>query len=270
VVLQRKLEDHISLTGMINSDTIGVIMELLQLIKDAKHIVVFTGAGLSTESGIPDFRSSSGLYLSGKYEGYTPEHILSQRFFRQNKPIFFSFYTERIMSMRDKEPNRAHYSIAKLQSKGKINSVINQNIDNLLQKAGVLNVFDLHGNITTFRCTSACGKNYDGTDYMKLMENSEIPKCDCGGIVRPNTVLFDECLNDEVYDAAYREAKRCDLMISIGSSLVVRPACELINEIEDNAKLVIINKASTPYDKKADLIINRPCGEVLEEVANQL
>lgn len=245
-------------------------MDLLQLIKDAKHIVVFTGAGLSTESGIPDFRSSSGLYLSGKYEGYTPERILSQRFFRENKPIFFSFYKERIMAMRDKQPNRAHYALQKLQSVGKLQSVINQNIDNLLQKAGVTNVFDLHGNINTFRCISACGKDYNADEFMALLENSEVPKCDCGGIVRPNTVLFDEWLDENIYDAAYFEAKKCDLMISIGSSLVVRPACSLLSEIGDTAKLVIINNTTTPYDKKADLIINRPCGEVLEEVANQL
>ncbi len=245
-------------------------MELLQLIKDAKHVVAFTGAGLSTESGIPDFRSSSGLYLNGKYEGYTPEIILSQEFFRKNKPIFFSFYKERIMSMRDKQPNIAHHSLKKLQDVGKLNSVINQNIDNLLQKAGVTNVFDLHGNISTFRCLSACGKDYDDVGFMALMENSEIPKCECGGIVRPNTVLFDEWLNDDTYDASYWEAKKCDLMIAIGSSLVVRPACSLLDEIQDTAKLVIINTKETPYDKKATLIINKPCGEVLKKVINQL
>jgi len=246
-------------------------MELLELIKEAKHVVAFTGAGLSTESDIPDFRSSSGLYLTGKYEGHTPETILSQRFFRVNKPVFFSFYKERIMDMIDKKPNRAHFAMQKMQSVGKLNSVINQNIDNLLQKAGVNNVFDLHGNITTFRCVSACGKSYNDVDFMKLLENAEVPKCECGGIVRPNTVLFDEWLDDKIYDAAYWEAKKCDLMIAIGSSLVVRPACSLLSEIHyTDCKLVIINNTKTPYDHKADLIINRSCGEVLEEVANQL
>lgn len=245
-------------------------MELLELIKEAKHVVAFTGAGLSTESDIPDFRSSSGLYLTGKYAGHTPETILSQRFFRINKPVFFSFYKERIMAMTDKKPNRAHFAMQKMQSVGKLNSVINQNIDNLLQKAGVNNIFDLHGNITTFRCVSACGKSYNDVDFMKLLENAEVPKCECGGIVRPNTVLFDEWLNDDIYDAAYYEAKNCDLMIAIGSSLVVRPACSLLSEIKDSAKLVIINNTKTDYDHKADLIINRSCGEVLEEVANQL
>lgn len=247
-------------------------MELLELIKNANHVVAFTGAGLSTESGIPDFRSSSGLYLKGQYEGYTPERILSSRFFREkiNQPTFFSFYKERIMAMRDKQPNRAHFAMKKMQSVGKLNSVINQNIDNLLQKAGVTNVFDLHGNISTFRCLSACGKKHDDVSFMALMENSSVPRCECGGIVRPNTVLFDEWLDDDIYDASYYEAKKCDLMISIGSSLVVRPACGLLSEIDKEAKLVIINNTETPYDKKATLIVRRPCGEVLEEIANQL
>ena len=245
-------------------------MKLLELIKEAKHVVAFTGAGLSTESGIPDFRSSSGLYLSGKYQGYTPEVILSNRFFRVNKPIFFSFYKERIMAMVDKLPNRAHYALKKMQDVGKLNSVINQNIDNLLQKAGVQNVFDLHGNITTFRCLSACGHVCDTAEFMAKLETSEIPRCECGGIIRPNTVLFDEWLNDDDFDKAYFEAKNCDLMISIGSSLVVRPACTLIEEIGPNAKLVIINASPTVFDRKAALLISRPCGEALEEVANQL
>lgn len=245
-------------------------MGLLELIKEAKNVVAFTGAGLSTESGIPDFRSSSGLYLSGKYEGYTPEQILSNRFFRQNKPVFFSFYKERIMSMVDKQPNRAHCALKKMQDVGKLQSVINQNIDNLLQKAGVTNVFDLHGNISQFRCISACGKSYSDVEFMKMLEEKEIPRCECGGIVRPNTVLFDEWLDDDTYDAAYWATKECDLMIAIGSSLIVRPACMLPGEINDTCKLVIINKGETPYDKRADLVINKPCGEVLEEVTNQL
>jgi NAD-dependent deacetylase len=247
-------------------------MELLELIKEAKYVVGFTGAGLSTESGIPDFRSKSGLYLSGKYEGYTPEQILSNHFARnpKNQPIFFSFYKERIMSMSDKQPNRAHYALKKLQDIGKLKEVINQNIDNLLQKAEVKDVFDLHGNITSFRCTSACGKTHTADDFMKLLETAEIPRCECGGIVRPNTVLFDEWLDDNTFDAAYWTAKECDLMIAIGSSLIVRPACTLISEINDACKLVIINKDKTPYDHRACLVIHEPCGEVLERVANQL
>jgi len=245
-------------------------MGLKELVNDAKYVVVFTGAGLSTESGIPDFRSSSGLYLSGKYEGYTPEHILSNRFFRSNKEIFFSFYKERIMKMSDKKPNRAHFALKKLQDVGKLQSVINQNIDNLIQSAGVTNVFDLHGNITSFRCVSACGKSYNGEEFMKMMDEKPVPRCECGGVVRPNTVLFDEWLNDDIFDAAYHEAKKADLMIAIGSSLVVRPACSLLSEIGPDCKLVILNKDETPYDKKATLILREPCGEVLENLAKEL
>jgi NAD-dependent deacetylase len=243
-------------------------MGLSELIKEANYVVAFTGAGLSTESGIPDFRSSSGLYLSGKYEGHTPEQILSNRFFRKNKEIFFSFYKERIMSMNGKQPNRAHFALKKLQDLGKLKSTINQNIDNLLQSSGVTNVLDLHGNITTFRCMSACGKSYNDVEFMKMLEETPVPRCECGGIVRPNTVLFDEWLNDDIFDAAYHEAKKADLMIAIGSSLVVRPACTLLDEITENCKLVILNKGETPYDKKATLVINEPCGEVLEREVN--
>lgn len=245
-------------------------MGLTELVTEAKYVIVFTGAGLSTESGIPDFRSSSGLYLSGKYEGHTPEQILSNRFFRSNKEIFFSFYKERIMAMADKQPNRAHFALKKMQDCGKLKSVINQNIDNLIQKAGTTNVLDLHGNITTFRCLSACGKDCSQFEFMELMKTQSVPRCECGGVIRPNTVLFDEWLNDDIYDAAYHEAKNADLMIAIGSSLVVRPACTLLSEITSGCKLVILNRDETPYDKKATLIIREPCGEVLENLTKNL
>ncbi len=245
-------------------------MELFELVKEANYVVVFTGAGLSTESGIPDFRSSSGLYLSGQFEGYTPEQILSARFFRTNKPIFFAFYKQRIMSMADKQPNRAHLALQQLEVRGKLKAVINQNIDNLLQRAGVKNVFDLHGNISQFRCISACGTPHTQEEFIRLLETEQVPRCECGGVIRPNTVLFDEWLDDEIYDAAMKEAKKCDLMISVGSSLVVRPACEFPVCIGDTAKLVIINNTPTPHDHRADLVINKSCGEVLEELLTKL
>lgn len=245
--------------------------KLLQLVKEAKFIVAFTGAGLSTESGIPDFRSSSGLYLKGEFEGYTPEMILSNRFFRHNKKVFFAFYKQRIMSMVDKQPNRGHYALKTMEEKGKLKGVINQNIDNLLQRAGVQAVLDLHGNISQFKCLSACGKQHTAADFMALMEAGEIPRCECGGVVRPNTVLFDEWLDDQTYDASYYMAKGCDLMIVLGSSCVVRPAATLVGEIGDTAKLAIVNQMKTPFDNRADLIINdKSCGEVLEYVANNL
>lgn len=245
-------------------------MELHELVKEANYIVAFTGAGLSTESGIPDFRSAGGLYSSGEFEGYAPEVILSARFFRANKPIFFSFYKQRIMNMVDKQPNRAHNVLQQLEVRGKLKSVINQNIDNLLQRAGVKNVFDLHGNISEFRCISACGTPHTQEEFIRLLNESPIPRCECGGVIRPNTVLFDEWLDDTLYDAAMKEAKKCDLMICIGSSLVVKPVCEFPSQIGDTAKLVIINNTPTPYDHRADLVINKPCGEVLEELLRKL
>ena len=182
-------------------------MELFELVKEAKYVVAFTGAGLSTESGIPDFRSTSGLYLSGPFQGYTPEQILSVQFFRLNKPIFFAFYKQRIMSMIDKQPNRAHNALQQLEVRGILKSVVNQNIDNLLQRAGVKNVFDLHGNISEFRCVSACGTPYNQEEFMRLLNESPVPRCECGGVIRPNTVLFGEWLDDVIYDAAMREVK---------------------------------------------------------------
>lgn len=245
-------------------------MELIEMIKEAKNIVAFTGAGLSTESGIPDFRSRNGIYLEGEFEGYTPERILSNRFFREptNKSIFFSYYRQRIMSMIDKQPNRAHFALKKLEDLGKLTCVMNQNIDNLLQKAGVKNVYDLHGNITKFKCMSCC-KYFTADEFMAIQNN--VPRCDCGGVIKPMTVLFDEWLDDDTFDACYWAAKKCDLMIVLGSSCIVRPACTLIGEIPENAYLAIINQSSTPYDKKADIVINdKLCGEVLENVVNQL
>ena len=245
-------------------------MELIDLIKEAKNIVAFTGAGLSTESGIPDFRSSSGLYLSGEFEGYTPEQILSNRFFREpkNKSTFFKFYKKRIMSMVDKLPNRAHYALKKMEDVGKLTCVINQNIDNLLQKAGLKYILDLHGNISHFRCIS-CNQQYNHDQFMAI--EGDVPRCFCGGVIRPNTVLFDEWLNDDSFDNAYWAAKKCDLFLVIGSSCIVRPSCTLIGEISDTAHLIIINNMKTPYDKRADIVINdKSCGEVLESVVNQL
>lgn len=241
-------------------------MQLKELLESSERIVAFTGAGLSTESGIPDFRSSSGLYLTGQYEGKRPEDILNRKFLKKDPLTFTSFYQSRILSMRDKKPNRAHFALKSLQDIGKLDCVVNQNIDNLLQTAGVQNVFDLHGNVTSFTCVS-CGRPYAQEQYINF---TGIPRCNCGGIVRPDTILFDEALNDGVYDAAYFKIKAADLVIVIGSSLVVQPACSLLDEIGTDCKFVILNKQDTPYDKRADLILREPCGEVLENVVKNL
>lgn len=241
-------------------------MKLTELIKDANHVVAFVDAGLSTESGIPDFRSTGGLYLSGDYESHTPESIISRRFFRTNPALFTAFYQTRILSMRDKKPNRGHFAMKALQDMGKLNSVVSQNIDNLLQTAGVTKVLDLHGNITSYRCVS-CQREYTQNQYAEF---TGIPRCGCGGIVRPNTVLFDEWLDDTTFDLAYKEISTADLVIVIGSSLIVQPACTLLDEIKKDAQFVIINRDVTPYDGRANLILREPCGEVLESVVKEL
>lgn len=240
-------------------------MNFVELVKNARYVVVFTGAGISTESGIPDFRSANGMYTSGKYKGHRPEEILSQRFFRKDKELFFAFYNERLHNLLTKKPNRSHYAIVRLEELGKVKAVVTQNIDNLHQLAGSKVVYDLHGNGSKARCIS-CQEQYNYDQFSVLLESSPIPRCNCGGIVRPSTVLFDEALDDDVFDAAYWEIKKADLLISIGSSLVVQPAAGLIKEKLPECKLVILNHTPTLYDKLADLVIQENCGEVLENL----
>lgn len=246
-------------------------MELVKLLAESKNVIAFTGAGISTESGIPDFRSSSGLYSSGPFSGFRPEDILTRRMMRTKPNLVLSFYKERLMRMVDKEPNRAHYALKKLEDMGKLDWIITQNIDNLHKKAGSKNVLELHGNGTRFLCSISCGEKYTYEEFVERIEKDEKPMCNCGmAPIRPDVVLFDEWLNDQVFDAAYWASKKCDLMIAIGSSLIVRPACSLIGEIGDTCKLVIINKDETPYDKRANLIIRENCGDVLERLVMEL
>ena len=171
--------------------------------------------------------------------------------------------------MADKKPNRSHYALAKLEEIGLLKCVITQNIDNLHQSAGNKLVLDLHGNGSVCRCIS-CSKKYPISYMHQLLETASIPRCECGGKVRPNTVLFDEWLNDDVYDAAYKVIKMADLILCIGSSLVVQPAAGLLNEKSNDCKLVIINNTETPYDKKATLTIKENCGIVLEDIINSI
>lgn len=244
-------------------------MNLLDLIKESNYILAFTGAGISTESGIPDFRSVSGIYLTGEFEGMKPEMILTRRTFRTKPDLLLKYYRERLMKMVDKEPNRSHLVLKQLEDMGKLKWVITQNIDNLHRKAGNKNVLELHGNGTHFKCSISCGETYTYEQFCEMLEKETKPMCRCGmAPIRPDVVLFDEALNDEVFDKAYDECGKCDLMIAIGSSLVVAPACTLVGEINPKAKCVIINKDKTPYDSKADLVIRENCGEVLERTMN--
>lgn len=244
---------------------------LTQLIKNSKRILAFTGAGISTESGIPDFRSSSGLYTTGQFEGMRPETILTHRMMRTNPTLVLNFYKDRMMKIVEKEPNRAHLALKKLEDIGKLDYVITQNIDNLHRKAGHRNVLELHGNGTHWICGIHCGQEYTYEEASKMVSETEKPMCRCQmSVIRPDVVMFDESLSDRIFDEAYFATKTCDLMIAIGSSLLVQPACGLVDEIPAEAKLVIINNDKTPYDGKADLILRESCGKVLEDAVNEL
>ena len=248
-----------------------VMNQLAELIKNSKRIIAFTGAGISTESGIPDFRSSSGLYTTGKYEGLSPEAILTRAKMRTNPELVLSFYKDRMLRIVEKEPNMAHYALKELSDKGKLEYIITQNIDNLHNKAGSKNVLELHGNGTKWICSIHCGNTYTYEEACKMLDENPKPMCHCGfAPIRPDVVMFDEWLDDKTYMKAYYASKHCDLMIVVGSSLVVQPACRLVEEIPVEAKLVIINKDTTPYDGKADLVIRESCGQVLTDVLNAL
>lgn len=246
-------------------------MNLIDLVKSAKNIVAFTGAGISTESGIPDFRSTSGLYATGEFAGYKPEQILTRKMLRTKPNLVLKFYKERLMKMVDKEPNRAHLALKQMEDVGKLSCVITQNIDNLHKKCGTKSVWELHGNGTRFKCNIECGEQYTYEDFLKMLEESEKPMCRCGmSFIRPDVVLFDEALDDDQYNSTYYAAKKCDLMISIGSSLLVMPACGLVDEIPIESKLVIINNDKTPFDGKADLVIRENCVDILDNLVGTL
>ena len=231
--------------------------QLKQWIKEADSIVFFGGAGVSTESGIPDFRSVDGLY-NQKYD-YPPETIISHSFYVKNPEEFYRFYKDRMLFPAAK-PNRAHLALAKLEEEGKLNAVITQNIDGLHQAAGSKEVLELHGSVHRNYCTR-CGQFYD-LDY--IMKSDGIPKCSCGGTIKPDVVLYEEGLDDRVLNKSVQYIRHADMLIIGGTSLVVYPAAGLINYYRGK-RLVLINKDATPRDSMADLVINGKIGEVLGE-----
>ena len=234
-------------------------MTLQEIIDDSKKIVFFGGAGVSTESGIPDFRSVDGLY-NQKYD-YPPETILSHTFFMNNTAEFYKFYRDK-MIIHGVEPNTAHKTLAKLEDIGKLTAVVTQNIDGLHQVAGSKNVYELHGSIMRNYCMK-CRKFHD----LKYIDDSEgVPKCSCGGIVKPDVVLYEEGLDQDVIEGAVRAIAKADMLIVGGTSLVVYPAAGLINYYRGN-KLVLINRDATPYDREADLVIHDSIGKVLGGIA---
>lgn len=230
-------------------------MTLQEIIDGSDNIVFFGGAGVSTESGIPDFRSVDGLY-NQKYD-YPPETILSHMFFMDKPEEFYKFYRDKLI-VKDVQPNKAHIALARLEEKGKLKAVITQNIDGLHQMAGSKNVLELHGSTLRNYCMD-CGKFY-GVDYIE--KSTGVPHCECGGIVKPDVVLYEEMLDDDTISKSVKFISEAEVLIIGGTSLNVYPAAGFINYFRGK-HLVIINKASTPADKQADLVINEPIGEVL-------
>lgn len=236
---------------------------LKEIIENSENIVFFGGAGVSTESNIPDFRSESGLYNAQRKYGCSPEEMLSHSFFVNHTDTFFDYYKNNLI-YRNAEPNKAHRALAKLESEGKLKAVITQNIDGLHQKAGSRNVFELHGSVLRNYCMD-CGEYYD-LDYIMDDSNCEdnIPHCKkCGGIVKPDVVLYEEALDEDCMMGAIKAIQQADTLIIGGTSLVVYPAAGLIRYFGGN-KLVLINKQATPYDSKADLVINDSIGKVMD------
>lgn len=234
------------------------IIMLQHLIDSSSKIVFFGGAGVSTESGIKDFRSKDGLYAI-KYD-YPPETILSHTFFQYKTTEFYKFYKDKLNTL-DSLPNVCHTYLAKLEKQGKLSAVITQNIDGLHTKAGSNNVLELHGSIYNNRCTR-CSKEYDAEFIFK---QEGIPICDCGGIIKPNVVLYEEPLNDNIVECAIKEIEDSDLLIIAGTSLLVYPASSFIRYFRGK-NLVIINKDSTPYDELATLIIHDKIGTVFSHL----
>ena len=229
--------------------------QLKDWINESDNIVFFGGAGVSTESGIPDFRSVDGLY-NQKYD-YPPETILSHSFYMRKPEEFYRFYRNKML-FPNAEPNRAHKALAKLEKMGKLKAVVTQNIDGLHQKAGSKEVLELHGSVLRNHCTR-CGKFY-GLDA--ILNSTGVPKCTCGGTIKPDVVLYEEGLDSETIEKSVNYIANADVLIIGGTSLTVYPAAGLIDYYRGH-KLILINKSVTPMDSRADLVISGPIGEVL-------
>lgn len=234
------------------------IMQLKKWIDESDNVVFFGGAGVSTESGIPDFRSVDGLY-NQKYK-YPPETILSHTFFERYPEDYYDFHREKLV-IDGVKPNVAHLRLAELEREGKLKAVVTQNIDGLHQAAGSKKVLELHGSILRAYC-SRCRKPYPADSMNK---GTGVPRCSCGGVIRPDIVLYEEPLDQDIMTEAIRCIANADVLIIGGTSLAVYPAAGLINYYHGN-KLVLINLSSTPYDDEADLVINEKIGKVFSQI----
>ena len=239
------------------------VSKLSEILDSSTNIVFFGGAGVSTESGVPDFRSESGLYSASQVYGYPPEQLLSRSFFDRKPELFFQYYKEKLI-YADARPNKAHSALARLERKGALKAVITQNVDGLHQAAGSQNVLELHGSSHRNVCIG-CGEKYD-LNYILDAENCEIfvPKCKkCGGTVRPDIILYEEDLDSRVMQASVDAISAADCLIVGGTSLAVYPAAGLLRYFKGRS-LTLINKTQTPYDGSAGLIIRESIAQVLD------
>ena len=233
-----------------------------EIVDRSRRIVFFGGAGVSTESNIPDFRSETGLYKAMNEYGHSPEEMLSSSFFMEHTEMFFDYYKKHLI-YQDARPNKAHIALAKMEEEGKLTAVVTQNIDGLHQKAGSRKVYELHGSVLKNTCME-CGERYD-LEYIMDEANCEnkVPRCEkCGAVVKPDVVLYGEMLDEDVLTGAVKAISEADALIVGGTSLVVYPAAGLINYFSGK-DLVLINKSETSYDGRATLVINDAIGKVL-------
>lgn len=233
-----------------------------EIVDRSRRIVFFGGAGVSTESNIPDFRSETGLYKAMNEYGHSPEEMLSSSFFMEHTEMFFDYYKKHLI-YQDARPNKAHIALAKMEEEGKLTAVVTQNIDGLHQKAGSRKVYELHGSVLKNTCME-CGERYD-LEYIMDEANCEnkVPRCEkCGAVVKPDVVLYGEMLDEDVLTGAVKAISEADTLIVGGTSLVVYPAAGLINYFSGK-DLVLINKSETSYDGRATLVINDAIGKVL-------
>lgn len=233
-------------------------MTLQEIVNNSDNIVFFGGAGVSTESGIPDFRSVDGLYHQ-KYD-FPPEQILSHTFFMKHTDEFYKFYRDKMLCL-DAKPNKAHYKLAEMEQKGKLSAVITQNIDGLHQAAGSKNVLELHGSVLRNYCMK-CGKSFSAKE---ILDSTGVPKCECGGMIKPDVVLYEEGLDSHTINEAVRQIENCDTLIVAGTSLTVYPAAGMVNYFRGKY-LVLINRDETSLDKNCSLVIHEKVGEVLDQL----
>ena len=231
---------------------------LKQWVKESSKIVFFGGAGVSTESGIPDFRSVDGLY-NQKFD-YPPERIISHSFYERDPAYFFRFYREKMLPLGF-EPNITHKVLARWEQEGKLLGVVTQNIDGLHQKAGSQKVYELHGSVLRNYCTRC--RKFHSAEFVK--ESTDIPRCDCGGIVKPDVVLYEEQLDSETIENSITAISNADLLIVAGTSLTVYPAAGLVEYYRGN-RMVLINRDETPYDYRADLVFHESLGTIFTEL----